>query len=293
MILMTGATGLSGSLIVEEFARRGVPVRALVRDPRRAGHLSELAGVEWVQGDMLRPESLHEAFKDVERVLLISSARERMVETQQTFIDAARAAGVPHVVKLSGKEAGIGFDADRFRGTREHLDIERYLERSGVAWTHLRPSQFMQLYLPGGNFGVDPVRHELRLPIGSTRLSPIDIEDVAKIAVAVMTSSGHEGAVYEMSGPEALSMKEVVERVSDATGVRYSYVEVSRAEKVAEYRELGLPDVGVQILDELLAERSRHTDSHIWLDAHRAFGVPPTSFAEFANRHAAALLGQP
>ncbi|KAB2384870.1 SDR family oxidoreductase [Actinomadura montaniterrae] len=292
MILVTGATGLSGSLIVEELSRQGVPVRALFRNPDRAGQLRSLPGVEPVQGDMLRPETLVEAFEGVERVLLISSAKERMGATQAAFIDAAKAAGVPHIVKLSGKEAGVGFDLQGFQGTREHLEIEQYLEKSGVAWTHLRPSQFMQLYLPGGNYGIDPVRHELRIPNPRTRLSPIDIEDIAKIAVAVMTSEGHEGKIYEMTGPEALSMQDVVERMTEATGVRHTYVEVSREDRLREYRERGLPAAGVQIMDELIAERGRHTESHLWLDAHRTFGVTPTSFADFARRNAKALLGQ-
>jgi uncharacterized protein YbjT (DUF2867 family) len=97
-----------------------------------------------------------------------------VVETQVAFIDAAKDAGVPHLVKLSGKESGIGFDPDRFRGTREHVEIERYLEASGLAWTHLRPSQFMNRYLPGALTGVDPRKRELRLPIGDIRLSPIE-----------------------------------------------------------------------------------------------------------------------
>jgi uncharacterized protein YbjT (DUF2867 family) len=291
MILITGGTGLSGTLITKEFARQGVPVRALFRNPQRIQQIDSLPGVELVQGDMLRPDSLADAFQGIERVLLISSAKEQMFETQRSFIDAAKAAGVPHIVKLSGKEAGVGFGAESFRGTREHLEIERYLEASGVAWTHLRPSQFMQLYLPGGNFGVDPVKHELRLPIGGTKLSPIDIGDLARIAVAVLSSEGHEGKSYEMSGPEALTMKEIVERISDATGTAYSYVEISRDEKLREYRERGLPEQGVLILDELLAERSRHTESNVWLETHREFGVTPTTFAEFAEQNAAALLG--
>src|SRR3954451_13364773 len=109
MILLAGSTGLSGALIAREFSRQDVPVRALFRNPDRAGHLRSLPGVEPVQGDMLRPETLVEALKGVERVLLSSSAKERMVATQAAFIDAAKAAGVPHIVKLSGKEAGVGF----------------------------------------------------------------------------------------------------------------------------------------------------------------------------------------
>lgn len=212
MILVTGATGLSGSIVVREFARQDVPIRALVRNPDKAGKFHGLPGVEVVEGDMLRPGTLTAALRGVERVLMISSPRERMVETQCTFVDAAKAAGVPHIVKYSGKESGIGFDPGSFIGTREHLEIERHLEASGLAWTHLRPSQFMEAYLPGALTGVDPHRRELRMSIGDSRLAPVAIADVAKVAVAVLSSGGHEGRAYDMTGPEALTMKEVVER---------------------------------------------------------------------------------
>lgn len=277
-------------MIIGEFARQGVPVRALVRNPRKVRRFQGLAGVEPVEGDMLRPESLTEALRGVDRVLMISSARERMVETQCVFIDAAKAAGVPYIVKYSGKEAGVGFDQESFRGTREHREIERYLEASGLAWTHLRPSQFMQLYLPGALTGVDAHRRELRLPIGDSRLSPVDIEDIAKVAVALMRSDGHEGRAYEVTGPEALSMKEAVEHISAATGTAFRYVEVALEDKLREYRDNGVPEPTVRILNELLAERSRRPDSHVRLETHRAFGVRPTRFAEFARRNAEAFL---
>jgi uncharacterized protein YbjT (DUF2867 family) len=96
---------------------------------------------------MLRPETLGRALDGTSRVLMISSSNPQMAETQQAFVDAARKAGVRHIVKLSGKEAYRGYDAKRFRFTRMHEEIERYLEASGVAWTHLRPSQFMQVFL--------------------------------------------------------------------------------------------------------------------------------------------------
>jgi uncharacterized protein YbjT (DUF2867 family) len=290
MILITGGSGLSGSVIVREFARQGVPVRALFRNPDKARQFHGLAGVEPVEGDMLRPESLTTALRGVERVLMISSPRERMVETQCDFIDAAKAAGVPYIVKFSGEESGVGFDPGNFRGTREHMEIERYLEASGLAWTHLRPSQFMQLYLPGTLTGVDPRRKELRLPIGDSRLSPVDIEDIAKVAVALMRSDGHEGKVYAMTGPEALSMKEAVARISEATGTSFRYVAVSLEDKVREYRNGRMPEPTVQILSELFAERSRRPESRVRLETHRAFDVRPTSFLEFARRHATAFL---
>jgi uncharacterized protein YbjT (DUF2867 family) len=147
MVLVTGAAGLSGSIVIREFARQKTPVRALVRSRTKASALETLATVELVEADMLRPETLDAALRGVDRVLMISSSNARMLETQCTFIDAAKKAGVRHIVKFSGAESGIDFNPENFRFTRMHEEIERYLERSGLKWTHLRPSQFMQVYL--------------------------------------------------------------------------------------------------------------------------------------------------
>ena len=290
MLLVTGGTGMSGSAVVREFARRGIPVRALVRSEEKARAFAATPAVEPVVGDMLRPETLRDALRDVHRVLMISSPRERMVETQCTFVDAAKAAGVPHVVKFSGKESGVGFDANAFRGTRQHEEIERYLESSGLAWTHLRPSQFMQLYLPGTLTGVDVDERALVLPIGASRLAPVDIEDIAKVSVALMTGEGHEGRSYEMTGPEALTMHDVVERITAATGVPYRYREVSFEEKRRSLAAAGRPPATVDLLDELFIERRRRPESEVRLATHRRFGVEPTTFAQFAVQHAEAFL---
>src|SRR5689334_14087574 len=146
MILVTGTTGVSGSAVIREFARQQVPVRALVRNRAKARIFDALPSVEVVEGNMLQPETLGAALDGVERVLMISSASERMVETQCTFIEASKQAGVRHIVKLSGAEASVGFNSEHFRTAQAHEKIERYLEASGLAWTHLRPSQFMQFY---------------------------------------------------------------------------------------------------------------------------------------------------
>src|SRR5438552_4165856 len=89
-----------------------------------------------------RSQGRGRALDHVDRALIISSADATILEAQCTFIDAANRAGVPHLVKLSGLESSVGFEPFSFRFTRNHTQIERYLEASGVAWTHLQPSQF-------------------------------------------------------------------------------------------------------------------------------------------------------
>src|SRR5262249_1240808 len=185
MILVTGPPGLNGSAIVREVSRNGVAVRALVRDRAMAVALAELPCVELVEGDMARAETLDRILEGTDRALMISSSNPQMPETQRRFVDACKAAGVAHVVKFSGKESSIGFDANHFRFTQMHEEIWRYLDRSGLMWTRLSPSQFMQVYLREAPTIAG--QGLLQLPLDDVRLSPIDIKDIAKIAFALLT----------------------------------------------------------------------------------------------------------
>ncbi len=292
MILVTGATGLSGSAVIREFAWQKQPVRALVRDRAKAHAFEALSTVEVVEGDMLRPETLGPALQGVDRVLMISSARERMVETQCTFIDAAKKAGVHHIVKFSGRESGIGFSSENFRSMQEHVEIEEYLEKSGVSWTHLRPSQFMQFYLPQVPTGLDVAENALVLPMENARLSPVDIEDIAKVGVAILRSEGHEGKSYEMTGPEAMTMAEAADFISQAIGKPVRYINVSLEEKRQALLAAGLPQERADVLTGLFSERRKFTESRVYLGTHEAFGIQPTTFIEFARRNAAAFRGE-
>jgi uncharacterized protein YbjT (DUF2867 family) len=260
MILISGATGQNGRAVVAEFASRGVPVRALVRDANRAGGLRGLAGVEITEGDMLRPRTLGPAFDGVERALMISSADATMVEAQCTFVDAARAAGVRHVIKFSGLESGIGFNQQNFRYTRNHQQIERYLETSGIAWTHLRPGQFMQVYLRESRDIA--TRGVLALPAGQISLSPVDVLDIAQVAFHLLTTDGHEGRSYPMTG-------------------------ITPEERMTAMLAASVPAGFAEDLYDQAVERLKHPRSGVSLHTHAAFGVKPTTFAEFASRHAA------
>lgn len=289
MILVTGANGRPGSAVVREFARQGHPVRALVRDPAKVGELATLPGVEIVHGDMLHPETLQPALAGVRRVLMISGAGPQLLETQCTFIDAVRNAGVEHIVKFSGKDSIDGFDTERFRSSRSHEQVLRYLVASGMPWTVLRPSQFMEVYFEEVP---DLVRSgELRLPLGDTTLAPVAIQDIAKVAYQVLTTDGHEYTTYPMTGPEALTMDEVAQRLSEAIGKPIRYRDVTSAEKQQEWMLAGYPPARASAFAQLFEERRRLGHSTVALGTHRRFQIEPTSFLEFARLNAAIFRG--
>jgi uncharacterized protein YbjT (DUF2867 family) len=290
MVLVTGAAGLSGSIVIREFARQKAPVRALVRSRAKARALETLPTVEIVEGDMLRPEKLGAVLDGVDRVLMISSSNPQMVETQCTFIDAAKKAGVRHIVKFSGAESGIDFNPENFRFTRMHEEIERYLEGSGLEWTHLRPSQFMQVYLR--EVPTIVTENALVLPMENAKLAPVDIHDIAKVAFAVLRNGGYHAKSYDMTGPESLTMTEIAERISQAIGKTVRYVNVAPEERRRALLAAGIPPVFADALDELFAERRKRTESRVYLGTHELFGIHPTTFADFARRKAAAFRGE-
>jgi uncharacterized protein YbjT (DUF2867 family) len=286
MILVTGATGLNGKELLRRLSASGVAMRALARNPARAEAIAALPHVEIVQGDMARPETLAAALHGVDRAMLISSSDPVMLDVQSNFIDAARKAGVKHVVKLSG----IMPDLDSaFRFARMHGEIEKRLEASGMAFTHLRAGEFMPAY-----FRQIPnitAKGAMFLPMEDARIASIDVGDIAEIAAKVLTGSGHEGKVYPLTGPEALTMTEVAARLSAATGKTIRYVNVPPEDARKAQLAAGMPPYLADALFELFAERRNGKESKVCPDAATLLGRRPTSFDQFASSNAAVFRG--
>src|SRR5262245_43588025 len=287
MILLTGATGLAGSFIANEFVRQRERVRILVRNRAKAAELEKVPTVEIVEGDMSRPSSLGPALDSVDRALMISASSMDMVETQNTFIDACKTAGVRHVIKFSG------FDArpdTTFPFGLMHKEIEEHLEKSGLAWTHLRPTGFMQEYLREAPSIIN--EGAFYLALGEVKLNPIDLVDVGKVGFSLLRNGGHEGMRLPMTGPEALTIAEVADRISRAIGRTVRYVAVSPIERRQALIAYGIPPEFADALDKQVEERLKGgAESRVDLSTHQLFGVKPTTFLEFAQRNAEALRG--
>jgi uncharacterized protein YbjT (DUF2867 family) len=287
MILVTGATGLNGSELMRRLSAKGIPSRALVRNPAKALPLASLPNVEVVEGDMARPDSLTDALRGVERAMLISSSDQTMVEVQSSFIDAARRAGVQHIVKLSGIIPELD---SPFRFARMHAEIEKRLEASGVAYTHLRAGEFMPSYFRQVPSIV--ARGVMALPMADARIASVDIGDIAEVAIAVLTTPGHEGKTYPLTGPESLTMADVAAKLSAAIGKPVRYVDVPPEDARQARLAAGMPPYLAEGLDELFAERRKGKESTVWSTIQEVFGWAPTSFDEFATRNAAIFRGE-
>jgi uncharacterized protein YbjT (DUF2867 family) len=285
MILLTGATGTAGSFIASEFIEQRVPVRILVRDKAKAKRFENVPTIEIVEGDMSKPSTLGRALDGVDRILMISAPLMDMVETQNAFVDAAKAASVRHVIKFSGLDARPD---TTFPFGLMHKEIEEHLEKSGLAWTHFRPTGFMQEYLREA----PSIIHEgaIYLALADARLNPVDLIDVAKVAFVLLRDGGHEGETISMTGPEALTMAEVADRISRVIGKTVRYVPITPAQRRQALIAHGVPEPIADVLDVQVHERLKGgIESEVDVSTHRLFNVEPTTFLEFAQRNASAF----
>jgi uncharacterized protein YbjT (DUF2867 family) len=292
LILVTGSTGLVGGELVRRLSERGARVRALVRNAAttnagKASALGQLPGVEIAEGDLGRPDTLAPALRGVDRAMLISSSDAAMRDVQCSFVDTAKAAGLGHLVKLSGIIPELD---SPFRFACMHGEIEQYIEQSGVPFTHIRAGEFMHSYFRQVPSIVKS--GALRLPMADARIASTDIGDIADVAADILTGSGHEGRIYPITGPESLSMAEVAAKLSAATGLEIRYVEVSSEDFIAARLAAGAPPYAAEALAELFAERRKGKEATVYQTIQAVFGRRPTTFDEFARRHAAIFRGE-
>ena len=157
-----------------------------------------------------RPRSLDAAFEGITCLSLLCAFSDSMVELELNAVDAAQRAGVRRIVKMSAIKAG----ADAPTTIRRwHGVIERRIDETGIARTHLWPNAFMQNFRRFAPSIRD--RGEFFAPLGDARVSLVEIEDVAAVTVAALTEDGHEGKTYEITGPEAISYAECAAILSD------------------------------------------------------------------------------
>ncbi|QBD79628.1 SDR family oxidoreductase [Ktedonosporobacter rubrisoli] len=287
MILITGATSLNGAALVNEFRKHNKRVRILTRHAKNVKMFEDDPNIEIAVGDMLKPETLDDALKGVDKAVLISAADPvAMAETQISFINAAKKAGVRHIIKLSCLNPDKNSPA---RFLRMHAEIEKHLEDSGLAWTHIRPAQFMQMYLHDASTVI--AQDSLFIPMDDALITPVDVHDIVEVFHAVLTTQGHEGKIYELSGPDALTMNDIAAQLSRALGRTIHYVNITPEQARQQLVSLGMSEQLVDSINELYSERRKGSESKVLLETHKLFGIRPTTFAEFVAQNVEVFKG--
>ncbi len=281
MILVTGANGTVGGEIARQLVAAGHVVRALVRSQAKAAALP--GAVEIALGDFADTDSLARAVAGVDAIYMTSFESPEMSVLQGNLIAAARTAAVRVVVRLSGMGAHAGA---RETLMRDHGICDRQLSESGLGYVLLQPNWFYQNfphYFPGG---------VMRLPVGSGRASLVDVRDIAAVAVAALMDPRHLGKAFVPTGPEALSHAEVARALSQITGRRFVFEDVTDEAWRAEAIESGWDPPDADTLIELFRLIRGGSMAEVTDDVQRVTGRPPIAFAAYARAAAETLCEQ-
>ena len=232
LIAITGATGHIGRIVTNLLSSAGARTRLVVRDPNRA----PTGSADVKQATYGDREAATTALQGADVLFMVSAAESAdRLEQHRTFIDAAAAAGVRHVVYTSF--LGAAPDAT-FTLARDHWATEEHLRASGMRWTFLRDSFYLD-FLPtlAGDDGV------IRGPAGDGSVGAVARSDVARSAAAVLTDPDiHAGHTYDLTGPEALSLAEVARTITEITGRTTTYQTETIEEAYASRQPYGVPD---------------------------------------------------
>ena len=253
-------------------------MRAGVRDQAKARKQFGL-NIALAPFDFENEKTFAGALEGAEEVFLLPPLLPNQLEVMNVFVDAVKRAGVRHIVKLSA----IGVD-DETQPTpiKWHGANEQHIRQSGLVFTFLRPNSFMQnffTYFPPRN-GV------IYLPWGNGTASFVDTRDIASVAARVVTSDGHEGKIYTLTGPATLGIADVARILSEVTRREFKYVDVPEAAARDGMIQAGVPQWQVELVMELHVVNKQNRWSAVTSDIEKVTGTPPTDFVQFARDYA-------
>jgi uncharacterized protein YbjT (DUF2867 family) len=279
VILVIGAGGKVGRPAVERLLDKGEAVRALTRDPEKMA--DRWPGVEAVAGDLDRPETLPAAFQGVESALVISAGNDVAGEDANA-IDAATAAGVGHVVLLSSQGAMAGVASGPF-----HAPGEERLRASGLSWTILRPAIFMaNAVMWRDTIKAQGVFYE---PTGTGAHAMIHPSDIGEVAAEVLATPGHEGQIYELTGPEAITSADCAAALSAVLGTEVRHVDIPDQAFRQAMTGSGAPPVLVDSLARYYAMVRAGDFDRVTPAVADILGRPGRTFGQWASENAAAF----
>jgi len=239
-IVVTGASGQYGRSFTDKLIAQGraTDLILITRTPAKlADRVAQ--GCEVRYGDFDRPETLPDAVAGGDRMLLISGTRvgARVVQ-HKAAIDAAAKAGVTHIAYTSF--IGIDDPANPAEVRHDHIETEQLIRASGMAWTMLRDAHYADAMILMAGPGVMQSGQWIS-NAGEGREAMVWREDCVESAVAVLTGDGHEGRIYNITGPELQTFGEVTAILSEVTGKPLQYVSVDDDQQYAIFDAMGIP----------------------------------------------------
>jgi uncharacterized protein YbjT (DUF2867 family) len=283
-VLVIGATGRVGRVVVDRLLAAGVPVRALTRRPAAAGLP---AAVEVVSGDLTVPESLDAGLQGVTAVFLVWTAP----PTTAPAVVERLATHAQRVVFLSSPhQTPHPFFQQPNPMAHLHAEIERLIAAAGIVSTIIRPAMFASnaLHWWGGQIRDGDV---VRWPYGAAETAPIDERDIASVAARALHEDGHAGGDYVLTGPESLSQADQVSIIGAGLGRRVRFEELSPE----EFRRETAGDWPRPVVDMLLAawRATMGRPALVTSTVSDVVGLPARTFRQWVADHAVAFQGHP
>ena len=282
-ILVTGASGNIGSEVVKQLlsVAPAVSIRAAVHSRQNVKKVKDDDRIEPIPIDYNESDTLREALKDVDKLFLLTPDVPNASDLAVNAVTEAKKAGIRHIVKQSV----MGADLEADVGTmRLHRQVEEIIEQSGIPFTFLRPNEFMQNFI---NFHSPSIKgtNAFYIPLEDAKVSLVDVRDIAAVAVKSLIDEEdrHRNKTYLITGPEALSYHQVAEILSNTTGRKIDYVNISDVEARAAMKEIGMSDWLINTVSELSDYFRKGKASEISSAVEEVTGNKPISFSQFAN----------
>ncbi|RLB55353.1 MAG: SDR family NAD(P)-dependent oxidoreductase [Deltaproteobacteria bacterium] len=278
-ILITGATGNIGSELLRQLQAKGADVVA-------GTNSRPIPGTESVSIDFADRSSLERAMKGVATVFMVMPAHPEMAQWGENVIDAARNAGVSHVVRSSGSMADEGSSRtlDRLLGL-----TDAYLAGSGLDYTITAPNFFMQNFAT--QLSADFKENVIAVPAGDGGVAWIDVRDIAAVSAEVLLNpKEYRGKTLTITGSQPLSYAQAVEAMNRALGTSASYIAVSDEAARKAMTDLGLPEFVIDVMVGLgQCVRQGHVEETTDT-VERLLGRPPITFEQFVQDHRTAWI---
>lgn len=273
-ILVTGPTGNVGSAVVQALIGKAQVRAADINIQRVQQKFGDT--VEAVHFDFEDPTTYAPAFAGVERLFLVRPPALANVNKQiAPAIEAAKAAGVRHVVFLSL----VGVEKNP---VVPHYKIEKLLQESGMAWTFLRASFFMQ-NLNTTHCKEIKERHEIAVPVGHSKTSFIDVRDIGAVAAQALTKPGHENRSYTLTGSEALTYDEVAATFTEVLGQKVHYTNPSVLAFIQQQRTSGTPWNYTLIMAMLYTMTRMGTANRVTSEVEQLLGRAPITLRQYVQ----------
>jgi NAD(P)H dehydrogenase (quinone) len=275
---ISGASGQLGTATVAELKSRA-PNAQLVGISRTPDSSSTLTEARF--GDYNRPESLASAYVGLDRLLIIPTAdltpgRRRVQNT--AAVDAAVAAGVGHVCFVSAAGTRAAEESDLLES---YFATEQHLMKTAPRWSILRMNFYAETFVQQAQMSL---AGGVLAELGEGRVALVSRDDLAAAAAGLLTSDGHDGAIYNITGPESLSGAERAAKVATATGKPFQFVSTSEDVLRSQWNQAGLPAEVIPVFVSMLSHFKRGDFDIVTGDVEHLSGKPPRPFAEVLAR---------